>query len=132
MKSNKNYHKDMIESIKDYTKHYTIIRGYCDVFIDPNRTLVPLYSVTNNDYWIVLGNLSDEAIDDLFEDSSFSDEDGIEREGCYEYSACLYYSSGSWDEQSESYIDYIDFNFVETFEGRDRDKKLNELLGFDF
>ena len=132
MRSNKDHHSDMIESVESYTKHYTIIRGYCDVVIDPNRTLVPLYSVINNDYWIVVGNLCNELIDDIFEDSSFSSDEGIDRIGCYEYSACLYYSSGGWDEPSESYIDYIDFKFVETFESRDRDQKLNELLGFDF
>lgn len=132
MRSNKDHHKDMIESIQDYTKYYTIVRGYCDVIIDPERSIVPYYKVINNDYWIVVGNLCDEVIKDIFSKCSFSVDQGIEREGCYEYSACLYYSSGSWDEPSESYADYIDFKFVQTFECRDRDQKLNELLGFDF
>jgi len=33
---------------------------------------------------------------------------------------------------SQRDADYIDFKFVQTFESRDRDQKLNELLGFDF
>ena len=132
MRSSVDHYKDMIESIQDYTKYYTIIRGYCDVIIDPERTIVPYYKVINNDYWIVVGNLCDEVIKDIFVKSSFSVDQGIEREGCYVYSACLYYSSGGWDEPSESYADYIDFKLVQTFESRDRDQKLNELLGFDF
>jgi len=75
----------------------------------------------------MLGNLSDEAIVEVFDDSYF----GLE--GCYEYRACIYYESGSWNEpvelyctkqSAELYIDYIDFVFVESFESR-----LDLLLG---
>jgi hypothetical protein len=79
----------------------------------------------------MLGNLSDVAIREVFEGSYFGDDDGVTREGCYEYKASIYYESGTWNEPGELYIDYIDFVFVETFESRLREQKLNELLGLD-
>ena len=124
----------MIDNIEDYTKRFTIVRGQCDmiekklgVFSSPGSN----YVVTANDYWIVLGNLNDGAIKEVFEESFFGLDDGIEREGCYEYKASIYYEPGTWNEPGELYIDYIDFVFVETFESRIREQKLNDLLGDD-
>jgi hypothetical protein len=79
----------------------------------------------------MLGNLGDESIKEVFESSYFGLDDGIERQGCYEYKACIYYESGTFDEPMELYIDYIDFIFLESFESRIRDQKLNLLLGKD-
>lgn len=101
----KEFHIEMIDSasgtlrssnIEDYTKRYTtatgsqqrcIVRGMCDIVRkDIGMYSAPYndYSVTNNDYWIMLGNLNDEAIVEVFDDSYFGVDDGIEREGCYE------------------------------------------------
>lgn len=130
----KEFHIEMIDTIEDYTKRFTIVRGCCDmiekklgVFSSPGSN----YVVTNNDYWIVLGNLSDEAIKEVFEESFFGLDDDVTRDGCYEYKACIYYESGTWNEPGELYIDYIDFVFVESFESRMREQKLQALLGDD-
>ena len=136
----KEFHIEMIDNIEDYTtamqsvkdsKRFTIVRGMCDivekkfVFSSPGSN----YVITNNDYWIMLGNLNDEAIKEVFESSYFGADDGVTREGCYEYKACIYYESGTWNEPGELYIDYIDFVFVETFESRLRNERLEQLLG---
>ena len=129
----KQFHQEMIDNIEGYTKRFTIVRGMCDivekkfVFSSPGSN----YVITNNDYWIMLGNLNDEAIKEVFESSYFGADDGVQREGCYEYKACIYYESGTWNEPGELYIDYIDFVFVETFESRMREDKLNKLFGLD-
>jgi hypothetical protein len=130
----KEFHIEMIDNIEDYTKRFTIVRGQCDmiekklgVFSSPGSN----YVITNNDYWTMLGNLSDDAIIEVFDDSYFGLDDGVTREGCYEYKASIYYESGTWNEPGELYIDYIDFVFVESFESRLREQKLNGLLGLD-
>ncbi len=128
----KDFHIEMIDNIEDYIKRFTIVSGMCDIVRkDVGMYSAPGsdYSVTNNDYWIVLGNLSDEAIVEVFDDSYFGLDDGITREGCYEYKASIYYESGTWNESAELYIDYIDFVFVETFESRLRSERLEILLG---
>jgi hypothetical protein len=130
----KEFHIEMIDNIEDYTKRFTIVRGCCDmtekklgVFSSPGSN----YIITNNDYWIVLGNLSDEAIKEVFEESFFGLDDDVTREGCYEYKASIYYQGSTWAEPGELYIDYIDFVFVESFESRLREQKLQSLLGDD-
>ena len=130
----KDLHREMIDTIEDYSRRYTIVRGICDIvrkdssiYSSPGSN----YVITNNDYWIMLGNLSDEAIVEVFDDSYFGLDDGVTRDGCYEYRACIYYESGSWNEPGELYIDYIDFVFVESFESRLREQKLQALLGDD-
>ena len=122
-------HKEMIESVQEYTRNHTLIKGYCDVVIDENTT--KSYKVKDNFFWVVLGNSDDELINDIFNDSDLTENDGIEREGCYEYNAAIYYQSSTWDQPGESYIDYIDFTFIETFEAREREIKLNQLLDND-
>ena len=136
----KEFHIEMIDNIEGYTKRFTIVRGMCDivekkfVFSSPGSN----YVITNNDYWIMLGNLNDEAIKEVFESSYFGADDGVQREGCYEYKACIYYESGNWNvpgelyctkQSAELYIDYIEFVFVETFESRLRNERLEQLLG---
>ena len=129
-------HKEMIESVEEYTRNHTLIKGYCNVVIDENATksyknYKHEYKVKDNFFWVVLGNSDDELINDIFNDSEFTENDGIEREGCYEYNAAVYYQSSTWEEPGESYIDYIDFTFIETFEAREREIKLNQLLDND-
>lgn len=119
-------HQEMIESVEQYTKNHTLIKGYCDVVID--ETTFGSYKVKDNFFWVVLGNSDDKLINDVFIDSLFAVTDGIEREGCYEYNAAIYYQSSTWEEPGESYIDYIDFTFIESFEAREREYKLNQLL----
>ena len=128
-------HQEMIESVEQYTKNHTLIKGYCDVVIDENvttssayRNYKQEYKVKDNFFWVVLGNSDDELINDVFIDSSFTENDGIEREGCYEYNAAIYYQSSTCEEPGESYIDYIDFTFIQSFEARAREEKLNQLL----
>jgi len=130
----KEFHIEMIDNIEDYTKRFTIVRGHCDM-IEKNVGMFSApgsnYVITNNDYWVILGNLNDETIKEVFGDSYFGVDDGVTREGCYEYKACIYYESGTWNEPGELYIDYIDFVFVESFESRMREQKLQALLGDD-
>ena len=128
-------HKSMIEYVEQYTKNHTLIKGYCDVVIDENvttssayRNYKQEYKVKDNFFWVVLGNSDDELINKEFNDGQFTENDGIEREGCYEYNAAIYYQSSTWEEPGESYIDYIDFTFIESFEAREREYKLNQLL----
>ena len=121
------YHQEFIQDIEEYTKHYTIISGQCDC-IKNNGSNQYYYKITNNESWVILGELTNEFINKIIMDSSFFYSDGISGEGYYAYKAVIYYTPDTWDEKGESYIDYIDFNFIETFTSRDRDNKLNKLL----
>lgn len=118
-------HKDMIESIEDYTKRYTIIKGFCDV---KYHKLIWKCKITNNDYWIILGNTPNEVIDNIFNEEELTPTDEINQEGHYQYTACIYYSPSTWEEPSEQYIDYIKLELIETFTQRKRNEILNNIL----
>lgn len=120
-------HQEMIETLSDYIKHYTIIEGLTDVVID-NKTNPYLYTLKDNVYWVIVGRLPDEDIISIMNDDSFSESDGIKCEGHYHYKAAIYYKHHTWEEPAESYIDYIEFDFIETFQERDREAKLNQIL----
>jgi hypothetical protein len=120
-------HRQFIEDVKDYIKNNTIVEGYCDVIQDSLGD----YRVENNNFYSLLGNMSSEQIDDVFKCSDFDYSDGVNMKGIYSYTACLYHSPSSWEEPGETYIDYIVFTLIETFEARDRNLKLMELLGGD-
>ena len=68
--------------------------------------------------------INDDDINLVFDDNDLD----VDREGVYEYTAIIYHSRSSYDEPSEIYIDYIDFRFIETFQERDREEKLNKIL----
>ena len=130
-------HKEMIETVEQYTKNYTLIKGYCDVVVEstglPSASSIyknykQEYKVKDNNFWILLGNMDNDFINHIFNADFFTENEGIKREGCYEYNAALYHQSSTWEEPGESYIDYIDFKFIETFESRTREEKLNQLF----
>jgi hypothetical protein len=112
--------EEIIQFIEDITKHRTIIKGITDIVNDDGY-----YMVKDNDFWIVTGFLDNDSIKLSFDDADIN----VEREGVYEYTAIIYHSRGS---SSEIYIDYIDFRFIETFQERDREEKLNKILFQDF
>jgi hypothetical protein len=114
--------EEIVEFIEDITKHKTIIKGITNIVNDDSY-----YMVKDNDFWIVAGFLDNDSIKLSFEDIDIN----VEREGVYEYTAIIYHYRG-YDEPSEIYIDYIDFRFIETFQERDREEKLNKILFQDF
>jgi hypothetical protein len=120
-------HVEFIEDIKHFIKTKTVIEGYCDIIEDE----LAGYKIENNDFYTLVGNVSSEQIDDVFKCSNFYYSDGINMEGVYSYTACLHRESSSWEEPSELYIIYIKFTLIETFEARDRNLKISEILGFD-
>lgn len=134
-------HKDMIETVEDYTKYFTIIKGLTDIiqyeYDVPDvlgtsgqiKTIVTdQYTLKDNHYWVILGKLPDETINDIINDDNFKKTDGIHREGYYQYTACIYYKQHTYEEPTEGYIDYIEFQFIESFQERNREFKLNQLL----
>jgi len=120
--------KEIIETLDDILKNRTIIKGIADIV----KNEFGDYSVINNDYWVIAGYISDEQIKKQFSYCEFTKKDNVDKEGVYEYDAIIYYQCSTYDEPSETYIDYIDLRFIETFQERDREEKLNKLLFEDF
>ena len=114
---------EMIEFLEDYSKSNTVIHGITDVV-----KIGEYFRLKDNSYWIILGNLSDDDIKDCLEE----EEALVDREGQYEYKAVIRCIGRTWDEPAEIYIDYIEWKFIESFEARERNNKLEELFNINW
>ena len=125
-------HKELIEDVKEINDKFTIIQGVFDIKRnDSNKYIV---SNIENSYWILIGKGSEEMINESFEDYEFD----VEIEGEYSIEAVLRYYKPDFDENGRcimrDYLDveYINLTFQQSFEEREREFKLNEILDKEF
>lgn len=124
-------YKELISDIKDLSENLTIIEGVVDLRetqASYNNEIEYKMEDYENSFWILLGKSNDQEIRDCLKDERFdSRNDGLIGEGEYHIHAVLKYDKCD-DYQGYWYIDYIEFNFQQTFLERDREYKLNTLL----
>jgi len=121
-------YKQILEDVIELNDKLVIIRGVGDVV---DRQLKDL---TTENFWILLGKITqEEAIDCLSEH-----ECEVDRDGEYSYNIVMKYYHGDYDDYGRltmrGYydIEYIDWDFIQTFEQRNREMKLNEILSNEF
>ena len=131
-------YKQILEDILELDETVTIIRGFGDVIIDPSKARTLGYlpnemifkNFKSNNYWVVMGRGTDELIIEAMSDVVCE----VEREGEYEFKALLKWVPGDYDERGcptmRDYleIEHIEFDFVQTFQQRERQEKLDLVL----
>lgn len=130
---------NLLEDIKDISKRYTIIQGIFDIkkrdiIINGNHISTEFYiSNIKNSYWVLIGNDNEEMIVDCLEDFIPK----VEREGEY-FIECILsnvgpeYTDSGINMQGYLDIEYIKYQFQQSFEEREREIKLTELLLGEF
>jgi hypothetical protein len=135
-------HSELIEDVKEISNKYVIIQGVIDIikkdilYYSNNKKLVDSMFKSNikDSYWILIGNnSSEEMIEDCFEDYTFD----VDREGEYFFESVLRYHPCEYDDGRcimRDYLDveYINLTFQQSFEEREREFKLNEILDKEF
>jgi len=122
-------YKQILEDILELDETVTIIRGFGDVIIGTSNEMI-FKNFKSNNYWIVMGRGTDELIIEAMSDAVCE----VEREGEYEFKAVLKWVPGDYDERGcptmRDYleVEYIEFDFVQTFQQRERQEKLNLVL----
>jgi hypothetical protein len=131
-------YKDMMDNVLEVYNQYTIVQGVVDIspingLLGPNGK--NLYYITNiNDYYTIIGKGIDE---DILGALHYHECD-VEIDGEYSFKAVLKWEEGEYDEYngpysiSYLYIDYIEFNFQQTFKEREREQKINDILITEF
>jgi hypothetical protein len=146
---------EFFQEILDIHDNWTAIVGFIDIVkIDNFFTIKNGYSLesrshwwrdsdkinqlanelTPDDFWTIIGKGQSKMIIDALTGYYFE----VDREGLYELKALLKRIPGDYDEYGrsimEDYLDieHIELNFISTFEARDRENKLNEILSDDF
>jgi hypothetical protein len=133
-------YKQILEDILELDERITIIRGISDIIMDPLRH--PLWYLpeerifkdfNKDSFWIVMGRGTDELIVESM--SEFVCD--VDKDGEYEFKAVLKWVPGEYDERGcptmRDYleVEHIEFNLIQTFQQRERQSKLDEILNKD-
>lgn len=140
-------YKEIFDTLLELNESYTLIHGVmdivnykdisyrikCDITYD-KESLHPLSKEsTKDDFWILSGKGDN---NEIFKDLLEYDFE-VQLEGEYEFKALLKYNRGEYDGQGIMYMPgyyevvYMETRFIQTFEARDREEKLNQLFSDD-
>lgn len=131
-------YKQILEDILELDNEITIIRGISDIIMDPLKShplgYLPeerIFKDFNKDsFWIVMGRGTDELIVEAMSEAVCD----VDRDGEYEFKAILKWIPGDYDERGcptmRDYLEleHIEFNLIQTFQQRERQSKLDEIL----
>ena len=133
-------YEQILEDVIEMEERLTIITGFVDVkystwtdALGHQQKSLSIDKFNNEHYWILLGRGTDEMIIESIMNMDIN----VDREGEYRLWAVLKYQSADYHEGrmiSPGYYDcvHIKWEFIQTFEQRDREIKLNELLSDEF
>lgn len=132
-------YKQILEDVLELDERITVIRGFSDIIIDDlnapllnnnSKFSTKFKDFNKNNYWILLGRGTDEMIVETMSEIGCD----VDREGEYEFKAVLRWVSGDYDEYGRCTmrdcleVEYIEFNFIQTFQQRERQQKLDLVL----
>ncbi len=122
---------ELIQNVYEIHDRYTIIGGYVDIHKTYNSDLFHMKSEeVPNCYWILIGKASNEDIEECLIEAEYK----VEKEGCYKFEMVLKFESpeygdyGAIIDRGYWYIEYSKFDLDHTFEQRERESKLCDLL----
>ena len=134
-------YKQILEDVLELDEQITIIRGISDIIMDPLKShplgYLPeerIFKDFNKDsFWIVMGRGTEELIVESMSESVCD----VDRDGEYEFKAILKWVTGDYDEYGRCTmrdyleVEHIEFDFIQTFQQRERQLKLDEILSKD-
>ena len=126
-------YKQILEDVLELDEQITIIRGISDIIMDPLKShplgYLPeerIFKDFNKDsFWIVMGRGTEELIVESMSECVCD----VDRDGEYEFKAILKWVPGDYDDYLE--VEHIEFNLIQTFQQRERQSKLDEILSED-
>lgn len=136
---------EFFQEIMDIHDNWTAIVGCIDIVKFSDRFTIKNVSnsdkvnklanyLTQDDFYILIGKAQPFLIFESLSEHDFE----VDREGFYEIKALFKWIPGDYDEYGRCTmrdfldIEHIELNFISTFESRDRESKLNQILSDDF
>jgi hypothetical protein len=123
--------EELIDNLKGISDKYTIIGGFIDIHATEGSDLYHIKEV--DCYWTIIGKADNKQIEECLKDTEYK----VEKEGCYKFDMVLKYESPEYGDYGRPisggywYIEYSKFELDHTFEQRERDSKLCDLLDCD-
>ena len=124
-------YKQILEDILELDDKITIIRGISDIIIETNEAVFKDFN--KDSFWIVMGR----GIEELIVEAMSEYVCDVDSDGEYEFKAILKWVPGDYDDYGRCTmrdyleVEHIEFNFIQTFQQRDRESKLEDLLTLD-
>lgn len=131
-------YEGLLDGVIEIEERLTIITGFVDVkyanwtdAVGHEQKSLSIVNFNKDSYWILLGRGTDEMIIESIINYDINVD--VNREGEYRFWAVLKYNSADYHEYrmiSPSYLDceHIRWEFIQSFEQRDRQNKLDNLL----
>ncbi len=119
-------YNELIDNVKGIHDKYTIVEGYMDMYQGGSYFFIKEIDC----YWVLIGKASVEEIELCLTKSEYE----VEKEGCYKFDIVLKYESPEYDDYGRQisggywYIDHGNFELDHTFEQREREHKISNLL----
>lgn len=138
-------YKETFDNFIELTDRFTIISGHIDIakYIDGKfrcrygehfTDINPLSELfTCDNFWIIAGKGCNESILDDIREYEYD----VEKEGEYLFKAMLTYYNSETDDYGRTimrgYYDivHLELEFIQTFESRNREKRIDTILGDD-
>lgn len=121
-------YKDVMNELDELSSDFTLVYGNFDL-IKSNNYFTP--KKESIDFFIKAGNGNE----DLILESIFDFEFQPDREGFYQFKLLMTYDGGQYDSygrcecRSFMEIQHCEIDFICSFEAREREMKINDLLG---
>lgn len=129
----------LIDDILDINDRFTLIRGYSDIIEQKiklgsySESVYRFKNINSDDFWTIIGNQDQKLILESLNDLEFE----VDREGEYEFIILFKYNSPEFESGAMITPGYLEvaeqkLTFIQTFEEREREVKLNVLLIDEF
>jgi hypothetical protein len=124
--------KEIMDDILELEESVVVIIGCCDIVI--GETGYTFKNLNQDSYYRVIGRGADEDIIECLDDYSFDEDDGVSKDGEYEFKAIMKWYRGDYETGENGYFDitHIELKLIQTILQRERNEKLDNLLDFDF
>ena len=118
--------KDIMDYVLELDEEIAVIIGYSDIAHKEGYSSLYFKDLTIDSFWKVIGRGDNESI----VESIVEWECDVDREGEYEFKSILKYYKGDYSVGESGYweIEHIEFNFIQTFQQRERQEKLDLVL----
>lgn len=132
-------YENIIDDILEIDEKFTLIRGHGDIVYHTikigsyTENFFKFKDLKSDDFWTIIGRHDDKYVLESLNDEEFD----VDREGEYEFIILLKYNPSEFESGSmitPGYLEIVDkrLTFIQTFEQREREQKLNEIFLDEF
>jgi hypothetical protein len=125
----------LLEDLMEFDKHLVVIIGQSDIITSPEPGIRLFKNLKADNFWRIIGRGEDSHIIEALSEYEIVN---LDCDGEWEFKAVLKWSPSEYDDYGRltmrGYLDikHIEFRFIQTFQQRERQIKLDQILTNEF